>query len=198
MSTLRLFAIAAVSGATIVAGPAIQAPGQTTHQTALADFATRVQAYTDLRGLVLVTVPGLQVSADVAAIRHASDAQAAAIRNARAGARQGDIYSPAIASAFRAILAADCDEDYRALLAEINEELDAPLPRAAVHGRWLAGAPVPTMPPDLLAALPRLPESLQYRFINRDLVLVDLDANLIVDLVPEAIPSLTAVAPPRS
>jgi hypothetical protein len=48
--------------------------------------------------------------------------------------------------------------------------------------------PLPTMPPDLLAALPRLPPGLEYRFINRDLVLRDLDANLIIDFVPEAIP----------
>ena len=47
---------------------------------------------------------------------------------------------------------------------------------------------MPTMPPELLAALPRLPPELEYRFIDRDLVLRDIDANLIIDFVPEAIP----------
>jgi hypothetical protein len=44
------------------------------------------------------------------------------------------------------------------------------------------------MPPDLLARLPRLPRGLEYRFVNHDLVLRDIDANLIIDVVPEAIP----------
>jgi hypothetical protein len=194
MTTLRLFAVAAIAGATIATSPAIQAPRETTHQVALADFATRIYRYIDLRGLVMVTVPGLQVSPDPATIRRASDDLAAALRAARAGARQGDIFPPPIAAAFRAIVAGACDEDARALLAGVIEELDVPMPPATVHGRWPIGTPVPTMPPDLLAALPRLPEWLEYRFVNRDLVLIDIDANLFLDFVPDAIPPLTAAA----
>ena len=47
------------------------------------------------------------------------------------------------------------------------------------------------MPVDLLAALPRLPCEVQYRFMTRDLVLIDIDANLIVDFIPDAIPATT-------
>jgi hypothetical protein len=36
-----------------------------------------------------------------------------------------------------------------------------------------------------------LPEELEYRFINRDLVLYDGHANLIVDFVRDAIPPTT-------
>ena len=37
---------------------------------------------------------------------------------------------------------------------------------AAVNGRWPIGAPLPTMPPDVLEALPPLPPELEYRFVR--------------------------------
>ena len=42
------------------------------------------------------------------------------------------------------------------------------------------------VPPQLLAALPRLPAELQYRIIGNSLVLWDHHANLIVDFLPGA------------
>jgi hypothetical protein len=42
--------------------------------------------------------------------------------------------------------------------------------------------------PALLAVLPALPEELEYRFIGRDLVLVDVHADLIVDVLKDALP----------
>ena len=44
------------------------------------------------------------------------------------------------------------------------------------------------MSPHLLAVLPPLPTELQYRFVNRDLVLWDVRANLIVDYMKGALP----------
>jgi hypothetical protein len=39
-----------------------------------------------------------------------------------------------------------------------------------------------------LQELPPLPEELAYRIVGRDLVLVDSKANLVVDLLHEALP----------
>jgi hypothetical protein len=36
--------------------------------------------------------------------------------------------------------------------------------------------------------LPELPPGLAYRFVGRDLVLKDIKAELVVDLIPNAIP----------
>ena len=44
------------------------------------------------------------------------------------------------------------------------------------------------MPTRLLLALPALPEELQYRFMNRALILWDVHAELIVDFIPDVIP----------
>jgi hypothetical protein len=43
-----------------------------------------------------------------------------------------------------------------------------------------------------LAALPKLPKELEYRFLGRDLVLWDLHAGLIVDFIPRALAETTA------
>ena len=191
MINVRLLAAAVLVGA--VATRSLGQDAQdAARQAALADFGRGVQAYSDLHHLAALTVPGLRVTTDVGEIHHASDALAAAIRTARPGARQGDIFPPAIAAVVRAAVGSGCQDDYAELLALVTEELEGPLPAPAIHARWPMGAPLPTMPPDLLAALPRLPQGLEYRFVNRDLVLLDIDANLIVDFVPNAIPSSTS------
>jgi hypothetical protein len=44
------------------------------------------------------------------------------------------------------------------------------------------------MPPQILAALPKLPEDLEYRFIGDRLILLDAHANLVVDYIDKALP----------
>lgn len=154
----------------------------------LADFSQRIQSYVELRARVAQLMPPMRTLPDPAELRRASDALAASMQQARAGARPGDIFTPEIAKLIRQAVGDGCDEDYAALLALVNEDLETPLPRAVVHARWPAGAPLPTMTSDMLVALPRLPQGLEYRFLGGDLVLRDIDANLIVDFVSDVIP----------
>ena len=51
-------------------------------------------------------------------------------------------------------------------------------------------APLATVPPLILRRLPTLPDGLEYRFMRRDLILRDSKANLIVDFVHEAVPTI--------
>jgi hypothetical protein len=46
------------------------------------------------------------------------------------------------------------------------------------------------MPAALIEALPDVPWPLQYRFACRNLVLLDVDAGLIVDVLPDALAPL--------
>jgi hypothetical protein len=155
----------------------------------VADFERRVHSYMDLRAEVTVAVLPFKVTADIGEIQRTVDKLAIGIRLGRADAQRGDVFSPEIAALFRRVIRTSCHDQFGELLAVINEDWETPLPPASVHGRWPDGIPFPTMPPYLLAALPRLPPELEYRFINRDLVLRDIDANLIIDFVPEAIPA---------
>jgi hypothetical protein len=57
--------------------------------------------------------------------------------------------------------------------------------------------------PALLSALPALPKELEYRIVDRDLVLVDVHADLVIDILEDALPPpFTGMsrdfAPPRN
>lgn len=47
--------------------------------------------------------------------------------------------------------------------------------------------PHSTVPPSVLAALPGLPDDVMYRFLDRDLILHDTRANVILDRIENAI-----------
>jgi hypothetical protein len=59
-----------------------------------------------------------------------------------------------------------------------------------VNAEYPEKAPLATLPPLILNRLQRLPEGLEYRFLGRDLILHDAKANLIVDFVHEAVPTI--------
>ena len=56
-----------------------------------------------------------------------------------------------------------------------------------VNSRLPDGIPLTTMPPEILGALPKLPEHIEYRFIGKRLVLLDLHAQLVVDYIDGAL-----------
>ncbi|HLY20154.1 MAG TPA: hypothetical protein VKR61_23160, partial [Bryobacteraceae bacterium] len=53
------------------------------------------------------------------------------------------------------------------------------------------GVPLQSTPPTILLNLPKLPSELEYRVVGRALVLLDVEANLIVDYIPDALPART-------
>jgi len=73
------------------------------------------------------------------------------------------------------------------VLAFINEERLPRAPKPTIHEPfpWSLGS---AMPAALLPALPPLPGELQYRFADRDLVLIDIHADLVVDILKNALP----------
>jgi hypothetical protein len=52
-----------------------------------------------------------------------------------------------------------------------------------VNGDYPAGASRSTMPGNVLKILPPLPMGLEYRIVDTHLVLMDVDANIVVDYV---------------
>ena len=49
------------------------------------------------------------------------------------------------------------------------------------------------MCPAMLRRLPELPPELEYRFVGRDLVLVDILGNVVVDVLRDAVPTIETV-----
>jgi hypothetical protein len=158
-------------------------------QVALQRFHRAVDDYVSLHRHLERPLPPLQVTSDSQQICQAVDALAAAIRSARPGARIGDLLDSEIGEVLRTRIEKtlrDHGDTVADVLAAINEEAPVDGKRPIVNGRfdWALGAMVP---PAILSVLPALPDELQYRLVDRDLVLIDLDGALVVDILPAAL-----------
>jgi len=147
------------------------------------DFSMRVSSYVDLRKELEKGLPPLKVTADAAEINRAVRALARRIRVARAGAKEGDIFSPPIGVQFRKSLLLEMSATTWAVIMDENPGKIS----VRINGDYPRRKTVTTMPPNILAVLPKLPEDLEYRFLGRHLVLVDTRASVIIDRIPYAI-----------
>jgi hypothetical protein len=155
-------------------------------------FDENVAAYMQLRQRVSATVAPPTLTANPRRLVKEVNELAARIRAARSGAREGDVFSADVGrllrTSIRDTLAGDRISP-AALLASDRRGTSPILRRDLAvnrHYEWNSGWEVPA---ELLPELPRLPEALQYTVVNRDLLIIDIDADLIVDILREAIPS---------
>ena len=149
----------------------------------VADFSARVWEYSELRRELEKGLPPLSVTPDPAEIRRAVRARAKRIRVARAHAKQGDMFTPAISAEFRKTLIVEMKAGTCAAIMDDNPgELSN-----QINGDYPEGKPLSTVPPNILAALPRLPHDIEYRFLGRHLILLDTRASVILDRIPYAI-----------
>jgi hypothetical protein len=171
--------------------PASAGPQSSAADTAaLVQFNKRVQEYASMHRRLEGAVPTVAVSEDMAEVQRAMTALAAKIRHERRRAHEGDILGGQVAVVFRRYIREGCDGAFDALLKMVNDEAEVQ-PRPRVNERYPDGATFSMIPPGVLCKLPPLPDELEYRFINRDLVLRDLHANIIVDVLRDAIPEST-------
>jgi hypothetical protein len=63
--------------------------------------------------------------------------------------------------------------------------------RLQINEVYPDGVPWTTVPPSLLQNLPRLPKEVEYRIVDRDLILWDDKANVVVDVFRQAIPAVS-------
>ncbi len=158
----------------------------------IADFKKRVDDYVKLREKASAAAPvELQEKSKPADIVTAEKTLAHKVREARAGAKPGDILTPATQAMFRRLLQQPLTKspDAAGNKATIND--DAPAPKEVpfkVNAEYPKGAPLSTVPPDVLLTLPSLPDDVQYRFAGKHLLLFDAKANIIVDFMLNAMP----------
>jgi hypothetical protein len=166
----------------------------------LLDFRDRIDRYMDLRSEAADEVIDAEVTEDPARLRAREEALAARIRTLRANAKHGDIFTPAIRTQFRVLLAPELKGTEGREIRDVLQQ-DAPAPGAVpleINARYPAGEPYPTTPPSVLLALPPLPPGLEYRVIGKDLILLDQPADVILDFIRNAIPSdISSVASVR-
>jgi hypothetical protein len=151
------------------------------------DFQSRVDAYMAIHKKHEKDAPPLKETGDPEKIKASQDILATKIRAARKGAKQGDIFTPEIARLLQQLMNPELKGKDGAETKQAMKEDAPPATRLQVNSRYPEGAPLSTVPPNILAALPKLPEDLEYRVVGRDLILRDVHANLIVDFIPNAI-----------
>jgi hypothetical protein len=156
----------------------------------LADFTARVEAYNELRKDLEKKAPPLKKTDEPAEIALAEKGIAHQIRAARANAQPGEIFTPATRAMFKRLLSptlkgAEGTENKTAIKDDAPASKDIPF---KINGEYPKEAPLSTVPPDVLKALPPLPENLQYRFVGKHLILYCTRGNLIVDYMLNAIP----------
>jgi hypothetical protein len=148
-----------------------------------------------LQKKALATVPSIPKEGvtDVRLLETRQEKLVEAIRALRPNAKRGDLFTPEIAKMFTTTIqtvlrGANAVDVRETILGEgnpANPESPAVV-RLTVNAVYPAGAPLSTMPPSLLLVLPSLPKGVEYRFVGRNLILLDTHANLIVDIAPNA------------
>ena len=149
----------------------------------VADFSARVWSYSELRSKLEQGLPPLRVTDDPSEIRSAVHALAERIRVARAGAREGEFFTPTISAEFRRVLLPEMNANTWAAIMDDNPGGFS----NQINGAYPEERPLSTVPPNILAVLPRLPDDIQYRFVGRHLILLDTRASVILDRIPDAI-----------
>ena len=182
-----LLAVVFVAG--LEASPSLSArqPASDVRAAALRFFSQRVESYAALHRRLEGPLPPLTATTEMRQNDAARQLLAGEIRKGRPTAKQGDIFEPGVAAVFRALIAGALKgRDVEGFLVELNEE------HPAMHGvRPVVNEPLPKgttheMPAVLLQVLPALPEDVEYRLVDHDLVLWDIHANLVVDFIPNA------------
>jgi hypothetical protein len=164
-------------------------PANSTEAT-LIDFTRRVEAYVTLRNRLADSLGPVSENVSQADIAARAARLAASIQQARSGAEQGQLFTPEVSAVLATLIRQEYSRRPPPIL-ETREDQQDELPAVfapVVNQLYPTTYPLATFPPALLPLLPALPEQVEYRIVGRDLILRDVEANLIVDVLPDAMP----------
>lgn len=174
--------------------PAVKKPAQApttspAETEALEAFSKRVNDYLALHNKLKATLPSLPKEASPQQIDQHQRSLEKLIAAERRTATRGDIFGAEPERIFRAHLARIfAGADGKQLKASINDENPTGAIKLSANGRYPDEVPLSTMPPQVLAVLPKLPEEIEYRFVGDHLILLDVRAHIIVDYIENALP----------
>ena len=155
----------------------------------LADFNARLDRFVKTQRALLKRAP-ISEDATPAQIKGQQETLAAQLRDIRKNAKRGDIFTPQVSALFKRLMSPEVKGAERKETREALEEEDGEVAEVwlKVNAPWPDSEPLTTTPANILANLPQLPKDVEYRIANkRHLVLRDVDANIIVDFIYNAI-----------
>ncbi len=169
--------------------PALAPPPVTPAEKAVIEaFGNQVKEYVKLRKKVRENAPKLSKEATPEQIQAYRTSLEESLRNARKGAKRGDIFSPEVGAYIRRTLKKEFQGKDRKEIRDIAFETELTGVVLRVNYLYAQSAEMSEMPATLLAKLPQLPNELRYRFVGHNIILVDRESNLIIDFMPDAVP----------
>jgi len=151
-------------------------------------FEARVKDYVKLRGKVKAKLPSLSKDSTPEQLESYRKTFEESLRVARNGAKRGDVFTPAAADYIRRTLRNEFKGKDRAELRKIVFEAETQGVSLRVNYPYPESKELTEMPPTLLLKLPQLPKEVRFRFVGRNMLLVDRDNNLIIDYMVDALP----------
>jgi len=164
-------------------------PGTNAQGAATLQFQNQIKAYMKVHNEAESKVPNLKRTDDPQEIADREAGLARAIQTLRAEAKVGEVFAPEYQPYFIKIVQDDFANrsaaDRKALINELPKNMKVDI--NTVYPTTLALA---TFPAGLLRKLPDLPPELEYRLVGRSLILRDVKANLIVDILRDVVPTI--------
>ena len=196
---VRLSAPAAFLGVTLLLGGGVRSGEAAGFQAqpqrvnpdakAIAHFQKEVEEYLKLHRKLESTIPAIPKEATPEQIDAHQRALGRLVQQARKNEGPGKIYTRDVRPVFRRLLyGLFTGPDAEKLREAIMDENPGETVKLVVNARYPDTIPLSTVPPQILQALPPLPEELEYRFIQNSLILLDVHAHIIVDYLSAAVP----------
>jgi hypothetical protein len=153
------------------------------------DFEKRVKDYSKVREDVEGKMPKLSKEAKPEEIETHKKQLQERVRTARGAAKHGDVFTPEAAALIRAIIKDEFKGRERVELRDtVLKESDTKAVPLRVNYPYPESQELLEMPATLLLRLPQLPKQVRYRFVGRNMLLVDRENGLIIDYMTNALP----------
>jgi len=177
----------------VLAGVAVLSARTGGEQDVRNELKQRVAQYLKLRKEAVAKAPKLKDKAEPEEILAHKRAAAEAIRATRANARPGDVLTPAVQAYLKRVIRSEMagkdGAPAKKAAKQGNPATEGATPvNVKVNATYPDSAPLSTVPATLLLRLPELPKELDFRFVGRTLVLHDVNAGVILDFIPNAMP----------
>ena len=177
------------------AAPATTPPASPSDQnvnpagSAMLAFQKHIEAYLKIHNEAESRVPNLKRTDDPKEIADREKALADTIMTLRANAQPGEIFvaevQPYLIQIIRDDFKLRSAGDRKALIQELPKKM-----KVDINTVYPTTIPLATFPPALLRKLPDLPPELEYRFVGKSLILRDVKANLIVDIMRDMVATI--------
>jgi len=154
----------------------------------VAAFQERVKEYVALHEKLEATLPKFAERGTPEQVDKNQRALGALIKSARSDAKPGDFFTPGMVALVKRVLGEVLSGPAgKTIKASIMDE-NPGVPKLVINERYPSSVPLSTMPPEVLEPLPELKGELEYRFIGRRLILLDTEADIILDFTGNVLP----------